>query len=131
MAATEFHHRQAVRFEKTNPLSRLQLSNHHFYLAQVAWAEGNRRSAMKNVNLAIHYNPQNRAAIDLRADIHQGVSVGDHTLGAPFRQHHPLDAATIAPWILEGLDPHGVAPAPHPLDPGTPGPFEEIQSGGF
>jgi type IV pilus assembly protein PilQ len=127
--ATEFHHRQAVVGEKMSPLSRNHLSNKYMYLAQQAWSVGNQARALRLVNLAIHFNPQHRAAIDLRADIVGGVQFGDHTGQGPFLpfvENPALDRGEVPEFILEGLDPT-ILPAGKPLPKayGTPG--EEVE----
>ena len=45
---------------------------------------GRRRSrpALRFAEMAVHFDPLNRAAIDLRSDIWLGKPHGDHTLGA-------------------------------------------------
>jgi type IV pilus assembly protein PilQ len=134
LSAMEFHHRQAVKFKHLSPLSSRRLGVGHLRRAQVAWANGNFDRALRHANLAIHYDPQNRAAIDLRADVVNGAPTGDHNYEAPFTPlpngRGALDGSEIAPWVLDGLDP---AASPdgmrlHPWDPGRPGPRSEIKS---
>ncbi len=64
---------------------------------------------MKHVNLAIHYNHQHRAAIDLRADIWNGEQLGDHAAGSeytkPGAEAHPMDGPEIDRWLLDRIDP--------------------------
>ncbi len=133
LGAMEFHHRQAVAVKKNlSPLSTRRLSLGHLHLAQQLWAQGDGKAALRNVNLAIHYDPQSRAAIDLRADIVNGSAVGDHTGQAPFiplpNTGQPLDGAEVAPWVLDGLEAEAMPPAPrlHPWDPGRPGPSGDL-----
>jgi type IV pilus assembly protein PilQ len=130
--AMEFHHRQAIRFEKLSPLGKRHISHTYFVKAKHAWAAGRWKQALHLVNLAIHYDPESRAAIDLRADIWEGNPVGDHTLGAPYRvsapEAGPLDGPAIEPWLLDQLDAFGPSQAPprHPLDRGVPGPRAQL-----
>jgi len=127
--ATEFHHRQAVVAEKMSPLSRTHLSNKYMYLAQQAWSVGNQRRALRLVNLAIHFNPEHRAALDLRADIVGGVQFGDHTGQGPFLpfvENPALDRGEVPEFILEGLDPT-VLPAGKPLPKPLGVPGEEVE----
>ncbi|MDH3716568.1 MAG: hypothetical protein OES79_00480, partial [Planctomycetota bacterium] len=105
-AAMEFHHRHAVQFEKLSPLAKRRIAHNYFLKAQRAWALGNGQRALKYVNLAIHYNPQSRAAIDLRADIFSGIRLGDHAAGAEYlAPGHPLDGPEIEEWLLDRMDP--------------------------
>ncbi len=124
--ATEFHHRQAIVAEKMTRLSRLSVSRHYLFRARDAWAKGKPHRAMKYVNWAIHYNPQSREAIDLRADIYNGVPIGDHTGQAPYipppgpySPHGPLDGEDIAPWVLDELG-GGIPPDGELIPPGQP-----------
>lgn len=132
-AASEFHRRQEVYREKMSPIGKRSLGRRYFRMAQQAWAEGNGRRALRFAEMAVHFDPLNRAAIDLRADIWQGNPVGDHTLGgqaAQFTSAGPLDGAEIVPWVLDDLErpPTVVQPIPlHPLDPGQPGRHKDIE----
>ena len=85
-------------------------------------AAGDRRRALRFVELSVHFDPLNRAASDLRGDIWAGNQHGEHTLGADALAGpppSPIDAETIPGWLLEDLE-QGPAPLP-PLDPGRPG----------
>ena len=126
MGAAEFHRRQQLFGEKMNPFGRGHIARKYFRLAQNAWAAGDRDTALRFVEMSIHFNPLNRAAIDLRSDVWLGHQVGEHTLDGPLPHYSStdsLDGAVIAPWILDDLE--GGSPAQiepvHPLDPGRPG----------
>jgi type IV pilus assembly protein PilQ len=124
-AATEFHHRQAFVGEKFSPFSKTHLCKKYIFLAQQAWAAGNQARAMRLVNLALHFDPQNRSALDLRADIFGGVQFGDHTGQGPFLpgvEDRAMDCEEIPAWILDGIDP-AASPPVHPLPQpqGVPG----------
>jgi type IV pilus assembly protein PilQ len=131
-AACEFHRRQDVYRDKMNPLGKRHVARKYFRLAQNAWAAGDRRRALRLVELAVHFDPLNRAAIDLRSDIWMGHPVGDHTLAGPEpvpAPTTPMDGTLIDPWILDEL---GQAPPVqprlrHPLDPGQPGQHVDIE----
>jgi type IV pilus assembly protein PilQ len=79
-AACEFHRRQAVYADKMSPIGKRYLARRHFHLAQEAWAVGDARTALDHIEVAIHIDPMNRAAIDLRADILAGRRIGSHTI---------------------------------------------------
>jgi type IV pilus assembly protein PilQ len=128
-AASEFHFRHQVFADKMNPLGKRYLGRRYFRLAQNAWAAGRGRQALRLVNLAIHFDPQSRAAIDLRTDIWVGDPTGDHTIPVPFREvppGSPIDGETVAPWLLERLQAAPGQGASHPLDAGRPGTRTDI-----
>ena len=121
--ATEFHHRQAIIAEGMSWSSRLSMSRRQLYMSRQAWAAGNRNKAMNHVNRALQFYPQSREAIDLRADIFNGVPLGDHTGQGPFLnpmhfvdpvngdpvdgypvERHPGEGHDVAPWILNDLE---------------------------
>ncbi|HYW80243.1 MAG TPA: hypothetical protein VE890_11730, partial [Thermoguttaceae bacterium] len=100
--------------------------------AQDAWAVGDRRKALRFAEMAVHFDPMNTAAIELRSDIWTGkpsqrrVSAG--TIPAP----ESLDGQMLPAWLLDDLE---NAPADemaqrtavlHPLDPGQPGKHTDI-----
>lgn len=120
--AGEFHRRQAVYQDKMSPLGKRHIGRRYFRLAQEAWVRGERERALKLVSLSIQFDPLNRAAIDLRADIWGGVQGGDHSGGTPLPSMpglQMLDAERIDPLILNQLDPTQNQP-PLPLDRGAP-----------
>ncbi len=103
--AAEFHRRQQVYADKMLPWGKRYLGRKHFRLAQEAWARGDQRRALRHVNLAIHFDPMNRAAIDLRSDILNRRRYGPHTLqrllqGAPqpVPVRPPPEPVPADPW---------------------------------
>lgn len=106
-AACEFHRRRDVIAEKSSPFSREHISRQYFKLAQNAWAQGERERALRYAEVSVHYNPGNRAAIDLRSDIWLSEPQGGHTLIAPTVLAEPtetvLDEEALPPWVLQGL----------------------------
>jgi type IV pilus assembly protein PilQ len=130
--ACEFHRRQDVYRDKMNPLGKRHVARRYFRMAQNAWATGDRDRALRFAELAIHFDPLNRAAIDLRSDIWVGRPVGDHTLEgtAPLLSPTtPLDGNLIDPWLLEelGREPASPLELRHPLDPGRPGHHVDVE----
>jgi type IV pilus assembly protein PilQ len=123
--ACEFHRRQATYAEKMSPLGKRSIGRRYFRLAQNAWAVGDRKQALRFAEMAVQFDPLNRAAIDLRASIWQSEPLGDHTLegrAAIPVPTGPLDGDQIEGWVLEDLEGGRPAAQPiHPLDPGTPG----------
>jgi len=132
-AAAEFHRRQATYAEKMSPLGKRSVARSYFRKAQQAWAAGDRRAAMRFAELAVHFDPLNRAAIDLRSTIWLGEAEGEHTLDGPplVAVEPPLDGGgQIAPWVLDDLErlPAAAPPLPqHPLDPGVPGRKHDVE----
>ena len=52
-----------------SPIGKRNLGLHHLRSARAAYAAGDYLAAMKQVNLAIHYDPLNRDAVVLRNEI--------------------------------------------------------------
>lgn len=134
-AAGEFFRRQDVYREKMSPIGKRSVGRRYFRMAQRAWAAGEQRRALRFAEMAVHFDPLNRAAIDLRSDIWLGNASGDHTLGGPATAlpatvtAGPLDGDAIAPWLLNDLESPPARPRMplHPLDPGQPGVHKDIE----
>ena len=62
-----------------SPLGKRHLGRKYYRLAQEAFAAGDQPRALRFIDLAIHFDPLNRAAIDLRTDIVTGNHFGEHT----------------------------------------------------
>jgi type IV pilus assembly protein PilQ len=95
-AASEFHRRQAVYASHMSPIGKRYLGKKCFRKAQEAWSLGNQKAALANVSLAIHIDPLNRAAIQLREEILGGVQRGKHTVAPvdpvePFKDINVID----------------------------------------
>jgi type IV pilus assembly protein PilQ len=130
-AAAEFHRRQAVYADKMMPTNKRPLGRKYFRLAQGAWAAGDRAAALRFAELAVHFDPLNRAAIDLRSDIWLGKPRGEHALVMPEPAVGiaPLDDPQTSNWLLDDLERPPAVPLPsHPLDPGQPGRKVELST---
>ncbi len=129
-AAREFLHHQAVYADSMSPIGKRSLGRKFFRLAQLAWQRGDCRAAMRYINRSIQFDPQRRAAIDLRSDIAEGNPQGDHTdpLPVPYPVHNPLDGERIAPWLIEELGRRDGANARmlHPVERGKPGQIKQL-----
>ncbi|MFV2002840.1 MAG: type II secretion system protein GspD, partial [Paracoccaceae bacterium] len=113
-SAAEFHQRQSVYADKQIVLGRRYVGRKYQRLARDAWAVGNITRALRLVNLAIHFDPLNRATIRLRNDIWESSGMQDEDIAAGAA----LSAEHMVPWSLDDLD----DPQPHhPRDPGRPG----------
>jgi type IV pilus assembly protein PilQ len=124
--ACDFHREHAVYKDEMTPLNTRYLGRKFFRLAQNAWAKDDKKAAMRFINIAVHFDPLNRASVDLRSDIMAGNHYGDHTSTGPPPMATPADAVdgqTIAPWVLDHLENGGGPPnlPVHPRDPGQPG----------
>jgi len=129
--ACEFHRRQNLYDDKMLCIGKRSVGRRYFRLAQDAWAVGDRDAALRFAEMAVHFDPLNRAAIDLRSDIWQGRRQGEHTLGRGIPHETSadvIDAVEGAPWPAEDAQEERSAPtAPlHPWDPGQPGPRTNI-----
>ena len=83
-----------------SPIGKRYLGRHYRQRAEAAWASGNQRKALSLINSAIHYDPLNRAAIDLRASIAQGQQYGDHPQLGPA----PAYGEYFNDWRLYGAE---------------------------
>jgi type IV pilus assembly protein PilQ len=130
-AAGEFHRRHSTYADKMSPLGKRSIGRRYFRLAQSAYASGDRNTALRFAEMAVQFDPLNRAAIDLRSCIWLNKPYGEHSLEALTADGpaaNPIDGQTIAPWLLDDLERAPVAaPAPmHPLDPGQPGRRQDL-----
>lgn len=130
-AACEFHRRQALVAEKMSPLGKRYVGRKYLRLAQNAWAAGDRTTSLRFAEMAVQFDPQNRAAIDLRSDIWQNNRTGAHTIPAADEAAgvgNPLEKEQLPDWLLSDLErpPMAQAGPQHPLDPGQPGRQRDI-----
>jgi len=79
-AAAEFHRRHSVYADQMSPLGKRYIGRKYYRLAQAAWAQGDTKTALRFADLSVHFDPESRAAINLRTDIWNGNLTGDHTL---------------------------------------------------
>jgi type IV pilus assembly protein PilQ len=114
--ACEFHRHQAVYADHMSPIGTRYLGRKYFRIAQDRWACNDRDAAMRAVNLAIHFDPQCRAAIDLRGDIMAQNHLGDHS-GGNGEFSVPPPGSPPPGSIYEGedqIDPPGSSAAIYP-----------------
>jgi len=103
--ACEFQRQHAVYAEKMSPIGKRSIARKYVRRAQTAWAKGNRRYALRMAELAVHFDPDNREAIELRSDIWLGKPI-EPPLGIQPDVLHPtgpLDGPQLPPWILKKL----------------------------
>jgi len=68
-AATEFGGRRDVFADKMSPLGKRYRGERYTRLATAAWSAGDADTALRYVNLAIHFDPLNQRAINLRREL--------------------------------------------------------------
>ena len=127
-AACDFHRGHAVYAEKMNWMGRRSIARRYFRMAQNAWAAGDRPTALRFAEMAVHFDPLNRAAIDLRSNIWQGRPYGQYTLAKAPAGAHPLDGPQVADWLLDDLEQEPMVQLPpiQPLDRGQTGAHQDL-----
>lgn len=86
----DYTQRQNVYFDKMSPLGKRNIGLHHLRMARAAYNAGDFAVAMKQVNLAIHYDPQSVESVMLRNDV---VAAGG------------FEGETIHDYLHRGLSP--------------------------
>jgi type IV pilus assembly protein PilQ len=116
-AACEFHRRQALYSDQMSPIGGRNLARNLLRKAQAAWHRGDRAEALRTIQLALHYDPLNRTAIELRSEIAGGGrrAAADHARDADGEEETWIDDA--GPPVDERL---------HPLDAGRLGPVRTL-----
>jgi type IV pilus assembly protein PilQ len=127
----EMTERQRVYFDKMSPFGKRRLGQHHLRAARAAYAAGDYLTAMKQVNRAIHYDPQSGDAVSLRREIVAAGGFEDESIHeylhrglAPLSGGHQRYSRQGYPW----KDPDEFGP-PEPSstdDAGTVGPTRTI-----
>lgn len=128
----EFTQRQSVYFDKMSPIAKRNYAQHHLRMARAAFAAQDYLTALKQVNLAIHYDPLNRDAIVLRNDVIAAGGFEDESIHeylnrglAPVPGGKPDYSKQGYPWKeFEGFGP---AEASIGDDPGQTGPVRTIE----
>lgn len=129
----EFTERQSVYLDKMSPLGRRNLGNHWLRKARAAYAAQEYNVAMRQVNMAIHYDPVNRDAINLRNEIVVAGGFEDESiheylhLGLPPQQRALRDYSKKGyPWkTFEGFSDE--PEISHIPDRGSPGPVRTLE----
>ena len=133
----EFQRRQSTYAEKMNPLSKRFIARKYVRRARQAWAEGKRHRALRLAELAVHFDPVNREAIELRSDIWLGKPYipGCEKFSNEMPPEALLDSPRLPPWLLQQLGgpagylrPHNLEPCPEStvVPTETPGAVETI-----
>jgi type IV pilus assembly protein PilQ len=129
----DFTQRQDVYFDKMSPIGRRNYGNHWLRKARAAYHAGDYDLALRQVNLAIHFDPLNRNAITLRNDVVAAGGFEDESIHdylnvglAPWQRRYGDYSKQGAPWkdppafgdetVMQGLG-----------DPGEPGGLKTIE----
>jgi type IV pilus assembly protein PilQ len=133
-----FERRHDVYTDKMSPLGRRSIARRYLRLAQGRYEQGDRDTALRFAELAVHFDPQNMDAIEMRDSITRGGLPGANVAvspmvgpatgmpGAPPTGKSP----DVADWMLDDLHRDGPKPPVsmpmHPFDPGQPGTNRDI-----
>jgi hypothetical protein len=126
-ASTQVRDRRNAFFDKMQPINKRRIADRYYRLAVAAWAAGDGDKAIRNANLAIHYDPLHQSSVDLRQEIlavypDMEHGVNEHLKYGLWPWQHPIgdySAATGWPWRDVGpVPPHDHST---PQDTGTPG----------
>jgi hypothetical protein len=127
-AATQFRDRRNAFYDKMQPINKRRIGERYYRLAVSAWAAGDGDMALRNANLAIHYDPLHQAAIDLRQEViavNPGLERGvhDHLRHGLRPWEHPTrDYSAQTGWPWREIGPVGRPEAyPEPQDTGNSG----------
>jgi hypothetical protein len=101
----------------------------------VAEANGDPERAARFAELALWLDPQNKAAVQLRADLEKKVPppAVQNGVSPPAKSGHQAPpGGSVEPWMLDELGSHAAGPAMpmHLRDPGTPGYNRELSPPG-
>jgi len=119
----EFQRRRTVYLEKMSPLGKRSVARRYVRMAQQAYSDGDMDRALRFAEMAVHFDPLNQDALELRAQIWQRISAAplpEEALPSGRHWTAPLDGPTVAPWILQELE------KPLPDAPSTESPLPEI-----
>jgi len=119
-ASCEYHTRQATYANEMSHLGTRHLGRRYVRLAKSSLAGGERQAALRYADLAVHYDPTNHEATNLRAELqaasrHGGPAAGVLSTGAPSTGNpstmgqgpwqSPLQGGQISEWVLDELNP--------------------------
>jgi type II secretory pathway component GspD/PulD (secretin) len=103
--AQQFHDRRDVFLDKMSPLGKRDIGEHYLRLGRAAWAAGDADVALQNANLAIHFDPLNQGAVNLRNDVlalapqlETGVHAHLRRGLPPWQRPHPDYSKLGYPW---------------------------------
>jgi type IV pilus assembly protein PilQ len=129
----QYTQRQNVYFDKMSPIGKRNYANHYLRLARAAYNAGDFDTAMRQVNLALHFDPLSRDALVLRNEVvaaggfeQESIHEYLHYGLAPGLRMKPDYSKQGYPWKeFEGFSgEHHVTAID---DPGQPGPRQTLQ----
>ncbi len=129
----EFTERQAVYFDKMSPLGRRNIGQHWLRKARAAFAAAEYGVAMRQVNMAIHFDPVNRDAINLRNEIVVAGGFQDESIHQYLHQGLPPQDRVFKDFSKRGYPwkkAEGFSPIPEISsipDPGNPGAVRTLE----
>lgn len=105
----EFQRRQDVYAEKMSPLGKRSVARRYLRMAQEAWSRQDMERALRFAEMAVHFDPLSREALEFRAQVWQRVSdapLPEEAIRAPNGRSWtaPLDGPTVAPWIFQEME---------------------------
>ena len=120
--ACEFMRRQSTYADKMSPLGKRSIARRYYRLAEKAYSQRDSDKALRFAEMAVQFDPQNNAAIELRTDIWLGKPYEAGAV-ADALPSNPLEGQSMADWLIDDLEKAPSAPPVplHPLDLGIPG----------
>lgn len=127
----EFTQRQSIYFDKMSPIGRRNYANHWLRKARAAYNAQDFDLALRQVNLAIHFDPLNRDAINLRNEVVAAGGYSDESIHdylkfglRPWERRYGDYSRQGFPWQNpEGFgDEEQIVP-----DSGQPGPLKTLE----
>jgi type IV pilus assembly protein PilQ len=134
-AQREFAVRHANYADKMSPIAKRNYAKHYLRLAYAAWNAGDTRTALRYSNLAVHFDPMNLEASNLRSEVAATMPEHDNRLHyylkdglRPWEHPHRDYTNQGFPWS-PGNPPDGDVPIIEPYDRGVPGPAFTLDPG--
>jgi type IV pilus assembly protein PilQ len=133
-AQQEFAARQANYADKMSPIAARHYSRHFLRRANAAWNAGDNLAALRYSNLAVHFDPQNLEANNMRTQAASTMPEHDQRLdnylkdGLPLWQRPHKDYTKQGyPWTV--ANPAADEPIFTEYDPGVPGHSFDLHKG--
>ncbi len=128
-AECEFLRRQNTYADKMSPFGKRSIARRYFRLAETAYASGDRDKALRFAEMAVQFDPLNRAALDLRSDIWLNKPYRPQAVVAVAPSNSSPGGEALPDWVINDLEktPAAASTMPsHPLDPGVPGRHRDL-----
>ena len=133
----EFTQRQSIYFDKMSPIARRNYGNHWQRKARAAYNAQDYDTALRQVNLAVHFDPLNREAINLRNDVVAAGGFEDESIHdylkfglRPWERRYRDYSRQGSPWQNpEGFPDQQMQALPDPGQPGRSSTLERLPPG--